>query len=558
MTDAAFARPLLLLLALILPLATGAALYLYLLRRRSAAEALGDPALVRRLAGVELGRFPRRRAALVMGAAAALGIAAAGPRFGAPGARGGAGDTVLVLDASRSMLAADVRPNRLERERALARRVVRSLPAERIGLVAFAGRGFVLSPVTTDASALELYLDAVGPEIATSGGSSLAAAIRQGTYLLLGNRGDARPRSLVVISDGEALEERAAVLQAAARAGQAGIAIHTVGVGTPAGARVPTVDRETGRQTGWTRDPAGRIVVSRLDPELLRAVARASGGRYLELGDAGAAAALLRTLGGDVAAARGAGGTAELPEPWIVLALLLLGADAVLERRAGGRRAALALLLLAAGCDRADRAFQAGDFGRAAELYAARLERGDSSPRLRYNLGTARLLGGEYPAARAALEKAARASHTPVRQAAWYNAGNADLEPAAADTAGGAARRVALRRAAASYKRALLLRPDDADAKWNLEVALRLLERERRAPDQPRQSPQEQGSGGGGGGQSRAAPQPKPGPAGGVGNANLTPAEAARILAGAETAERATQRERLRRDRGGRRALRDW
>lgn len=293
-----FDDPRLLWLALVLPALVAAGFWLWARRRRRAADALGSAALLERLGAGDLRRSPTLRVALVAGAAAALGIAAAGPRWGLESVeeRSSAADLVLALDVSKSMLARDVAPNRLERERVLARRVLREMGGDRIGLVAFAGRAYVLSPMTVDHGALQLYLDALDPEIVSQGGSSLAAAVRQATDLARGPQ-DAGRGAVLLVTDGEALEEEESVRQAADRAVRVGITIHTVGVGTESGAPVPFYVE--GQGTGsYVRGPDGEIVVSRLNEDLLRDVARRTGGRYIALDRAGATDAVIDALEG--------------------------------------------------------------------------------------------------------------------------------------------------------------------------------------------------------------------------------------------------------------------
>ncbi|HUG42204.1 MAG TPA: VWA domain-containing protein [Longimicrobiales bacterium] len=292
-----FDDPGLLWLALALPAVLVGAQMLWARRRRRAADALGSAALLERLGAGDLHRFPVVRVVLIAAAGASLGIAAAGPRWGLESVeeRSSAADLVLALDVSKSMLARDVAPNRLERERVLARRLLRELGGDRIGLVAFAGRAYVLSPMTVDHGALQLYLDALDPDIVSQGGSSLASAVRQASDLARGPQ-DAGRGSVVLITDGEALEEEAPVLEAADRAARVGITIHTVGVGTPGGAPVPESDGDVAR--GYKRGPDGEIVVSRLNEELLREVARRTGGRYVRLDQGGATEAVLSALQG--------------------------------------------------------------------------------------------------------------------------------------------------------------------------------------------------------------------------------------------------------------------
>src|SRR5690606_36477868 len=213
----------------------------------------------------------------VVPAAAALGFATLGPRWGTrtePTESRSAND-VLTMDISKSMLAPDISPDRLERARLLARRIVHEMRTDRIGLVVFAGRAYVLSPLTTDHGALDLYLDALDPQIVSQGGSSLAVALTQAADLARGRVETGGDRAVVLVSDGEALEEADAVRNAAERAARAGVRVFTVGVGTDAGSPIPDYDA-AGRSQGYKRDENGEIVISRLDTGLLRDVARAT------------------------------------------------------------------------------------------------------------------------------------------------------------------------------------------------------------------------------------------------------------------------------------------
>lgn len=291
-----FDSPGLLWLVLALPLVAGLGLWLWVRKRRRALHALGSPDLLQRLGAGDLGHFPAPRLPLLIFAAAALGFAAAGPRWGLESVdeQSSAADLVLALDVSKSMLARDIEPNRLERQRVLARQILRELPGDRIGMVAFAGRAYVLSPMTVDHGALQLYLDALDPDIVSQGGSSLASAIRQAADLARGSR-DAGRGAVVLISDGEALEEEAAVRDAAERAARVGITIHTVGVGTVEGAPIPE-GGEGDQVASYKRGPGGEIVITSLGEDLLRDVASVTGGRYARLGEAGATDAVLSAL----------------------------------------------------------------------------------------------------------------------------------------------------------------------------------------------------------------------------------------------------------------------
>jgi Ca-activated chloride channel family protein len=328
------AHPELVHLIPLLPAVVGGAMLLYARRRRQAAEALGVAGLVRRLTPADLTAAPNRRILLVTLAAMLLGVALAGPLWGVESvpAEGGNADVVLVLDASSSMLVRDLEPNRLAWEKRTARALLDRFEGSRVGLAIFAGRGYALSPLTTDFSALRLYLDGLSPDMVTQGGTSLSDAVMQSLGLLSEARGEAPSGSLVVISDGDALEEHDDVLRAADVARRAGVPISTVATGTPAGGPIPDVDPQTGKQAGWKREPTGDIALSRLGGDLLREVAQRTGGVYVDATAPDAATRVAAAVRSAPSRARANGDTApgNRYEWFAAAALLLLALDALL------------------------------------------------------------------------------------------------------------------------------------------------------------------------------------------------------------------------------------
>jgi Ca-activated chloride channel family protein len=334
-----WARPDLLALIVLLPIIVAVGVMMYARRRRRVADALGQQQLVRRLGAGDLRRFPVLRALLLTLAAACLGVAVAGPRWGTERVetRSRAFNLVLALDVSRSMLSRDVQPSRLEREKLLARQLLRELGSDRLGLVAFAGRSYVLSPLTTDHAALELFVDAADPDIVSQGGTSVAAALAQAADLARGDDRAGGDRAIVLVTDGEALEEEGDVIAAADRAAQLGVKVHAVGIGTPQGSPIPDRDPNTGRVLGYKRDENGDVVISRLDESLLKDIARRTHGTYVNLEEPGATAALLSTLRQmNRAPVQGGRSTQDKEQfAWFAgAALLLLALDTLTNRRA--------------------------------------------------------------------------------------------------------------------------------------------------------------------------------------------------------------------------------
>jgi Ca-activated chloride channel family protein len=478
-------------------------------KRRRRLAVLGQEGIVSRLIPASATRWPTARVILLSLATIFAGIAFAGPRWGTERAivRAGGADIVLALDASLSMRATDERPDRLERMKQEARRFLAASPSDRFGLIAFAGRSYILTPLTVDKGALELYLDNLDPSVVGQAGSSLARAIRQGTDLLLTSRSGS-DRALVIMSDGEAFEPESDVVEAARRAAQAGITLVTVGFGTTAGATIP--ERSAGGQT-LKRDENGQTVVSRHNPELLQAAARAANGVYIEASATDKAANVRRSLATLRRQGRMAQAGAERRprfQLFLIPAFLCLLADTLLAERRGARRPApaaartatsVALLVLAlpararAAETEGDELFRARRYAEAAEAYRREIMRGDRSPRVQYNYGTALILAGRADEGIETLERAALSPDLETRYRALFNLGYVFLQRGR--SLEGDAATQAFAAAVDAYKRALRARPDEIDAKWNYELARRR---------------QRAGGGGGGGGETPEPVQEDP------------------------------------------------
>ena len=221
----------------------------------------------------------RLRLGLMAGGLAALILALARPQWGRATVeieRTGV-DLVVALDVSRSMLASDAGvTNRLTAATTALRHLLRQLGGDRLALLVFAGEARLLAPRTRDISALERALAAVDTTILSAPGSDLAQAIVQARACF--DRAAPGPRTLLVVSDGEQLEGDA--VGAARAAAQDDVRVHTAGVGSAAGARLPRGLREP---SGFARNAAGREVFSRRDERQLQRMAVAGGGRYVRL-----------------------------------------------------------------------------------------------------------------------------------------------------------------------------------------------------------------------------------------------------------------------------------
>lgn len=482
----------------------------------------------------------RARAWRMAGVLALAGVALAGPRWGvARSAIASRGiDMAIALDASLSMLAPDERPSRLERMKQEVRRLRAMAPADRVALIAFAGRSYILTPLTADDGALELFLDNLDPSVVGEAGSSLARAMRQGAELLAASDG-AADRALVVMSDGEAFEPPAEIEAAGREVARQGIHLVTVGFGTPAGSTIPV--REDGRAS-VKRDADGQVVVTRYTSATLAAAARAADGEFIPA-EAGDKASRVRRALRDLRTARRAGGVHDdlvLRVSWfLVPALLLLLWDTAREpvdprrpRRAGrgGMTASMAVvaLLVPLGCARGpDPAalYEAGEVRQALAAYQRALAAGDSTPGLRFNLGTAYLASDSLTRGAELLEAVRREADGEVRMRARYNAAVAALRKAREPGVPDADQWLALARE--SLRALLRERPGDRDAKWNYELALR--------------TPPPGGGGGGGGGGEGQGKAPESGEAPPPSGGGLDARQAEALLNSAAREERDVQ-----------------
>lgn len=183
-------------------------------------------------------------------------------------------DVMIALDVSKSMLAQDLAPNRMAKAKQLVSRLIDKLPDDRVGLVLFAGRAYMQMPLTTDHSAAQLYVNSAGPNMVPTQGTVIAEALRLSNAAF--NPKEKKYKAIVLITDGEDHDPEA--VEMAKKLAEMGVMICTVGVGSTEGSRIP--DEGGG---DWKRDAAGNVVVSALNDKLLREIASAAGGEYVEL-----------------------------------------------------------------------------------------------------------------------------------------------------------------------------------------------------------------------------------------------------------------------------------
>ena len=184
-------------------------------------------------------------------------------------------DIVFAMDVSRSMLAEDVAPNRLEKSKQLVSQIIKQLGNDRIGIVAYAGSAFPVLPITTDYGVARMFLQSMNTEMVSSLGTSLDEAIELSlTYF---DDKSKTSKLLILISDGEDHSEGAESM--AEEANKAGMKIITVGIGTEKGANIPL--KRNGIVEGYQKDNNNEIVVTKLNRPILESIAKATKGGYV-------------------------------------------------------------------------------------------------------------------------------------------------------------------------------------------------------------------------------------------------------------------------------------
>lgn len=521
-------------------------------RRRRVSEAMSHSVVLdRTIVGT------RRNVSVIrLAGIAFLLIALAGPQFGVElvETRSDARQVVIAVDVSLSMLAPDVKPNRLERAKSSLSLLIDQLRGERIGVVAFAGDAQTICPLTQDADAAKQLLGALDVGAVPTPGTAIGRALRTSVAMLGRYPGG---KAVVLLTDGE--DHKSDPLGAAREAAAAGVSVFTVGIGTPEGELIPA---ESGAHH---KDAKGVTVVSRLDEASLAQIARETGGAYYRTTPGSDEIADIAKRVRELDTAKGVSGTANLwrnryawpaSAAFLLLLLELILPLVPIKKEASrtpasavASAALLAMLALFAAAPAAaataEGSLRAGNRLYTKEKYEAALEsygeaaaKKPKDPRPAFNAGAALYRLEKLDDATAIYEAVAARKDIPVgtRAAALYNLGNTRFM--GGDFPG----------AASAFRGALALAPGDPDARHNLAVTLQKLKNPppppKKKPDQKKNDPKKpedkkdkpQGGGGGEDEQPKSPPKTRPQDA-------LTKEEAERILRAVNEREKQSQRQ---------------
>jgi Ca-activated chloride channel family protein len=420
-------------------------------------------------------------------------------------------DLLFALDTSKSMLAEDIKPNRIKRAHLAILDFVQQLEGDRVGLLPFAGSAYLMCPLTMDYDAFEQSLSAVNTNLIPKGGTNIAEVIRKAREVL--NNG-ANHKILIILTDGENLQGNA--VEAAEDGAKEELTIYTVGVGTSAGELIPL-----GSKAGFLKDSSGNFVTSKLDQAALTEIAEKSGGLYVPLGNSGQGLETiyqqkLSLIPKEELAERRHKIPLERFEWPLGGALLLLLLEFIISERknngppplfsklkgkfrslsAGKLTVLLFLLLISSGrahASQGEDAFEREEFLKAAEYYSTQLESDPENPSLHYNYGASSYKNNMYDEAIESFSKALKSDDIHLQEMAYFNMGNSHYQKGTETLQADPQKSVEQwSLAIESLTSAIELNPEDTNAAHNLDLIKKQLEELEKQIENQEQNQQDQ------------------------------------------------------------------
>jgi Ca-activated chloride channel family protein len=396
-------------------------------------------------------------------------------------------DVMIALDVSKSMLAQDVKPSRLERAKQLLTKLVDKLSNDRIGIVVFAGKAYMQMPLTADHGAAKMYIGSCGTDMVQTQGTVISEALKMCFNAF--STHEKKYKAVVLISDGEDHDEGS--LEVAGQMAEEGVIINTVGIGSPDGA--PIADPVTNE---YKKDKDGNTVVTKLNETELKDIADKGNGIYQLFSSTDDVVARLdsqfETMDQRTVTEDSLVNYQSFFQWFLIAALLFLLAESFLSERKMVRKqsataanrsaiqktAALSILTLLFSLGlfaqkeneiikKGNDSYVKSEYGTAAEQYKKVAEKNASNATAQYNLGNALYKDSKTDEALKAYDNAIESAKSPSeKEQAYYNKAvvlqNNKKLPECID----------------AYKKALRISPDDQDARLNLQKALKQLQQE--------------------------------------------------------------------------------
>ncbi len=484
-------------LYLLTSVAVLAGVFFFALKKKEATrKKMGDPELVRLLTSAYRPKAYLLKFILKIAAIALLVIALANLRRPAGEqkiSRSGI-DVMIALDVSKSMLAQDIKPTRLDRAKQLLSRLTDKLGNNRVGIVIFAGKAYLQMPLTGDLAAAKMYLSAATTESVPTQGTVIGDALKM-CYASF-NTKEKKYKSVVLISDGEDHDESA--VKIAEQMAASGVVIHVIGIGSAQGA--PLMDETTNQ---YKKDAEGNTVITKLNEEELSQIAQKANGQYqlyqnTETAVAGILSQLSsmeqRTITDDSLV-----NYESYFQLFLLLAFILLLAEFFIAERKKMKNslskikpvvaAGICILLVSnsyaqeenAIIKKGNDAYRENEYSKAADAYSEAAKLNPKNPAALFNLGNATYKADKKEEAIAAYEEAIEQLNAPVEKGnAYYNKGvvlqNDKKLPECIE----------------AYKNALKLDPANEDARQNLQKALQQQKKEQQKKEQQKNKQEQQ------------------------------------------------------------------
>lgn len=399
-------------------------------------------------------------------------------------------DLMIVLDVSKSMLATDIKPDRLERARQLISKVIEQMPNERIGLVIFAGRAYLQMPLTIDHQAAKMFISAITTDDVPTQGTVISGALRMAQAAF--NPNDKSYKSVLLISDGEDHDKEAE--KAANELAKDGIMVNTIGIGSPEGALIP--DEITGQ---YKKDREGNTVISKLNEAGLRKIADITHGTYQLYSNPDEIISRLKKQLAQIEMGSILSDSSYLSfhqfySYFLIAAFILLIIEMLLsEKKRRALRSAFSLLFVLGFIQPVyaqstnetirdgNKFYQERKFDQAEKEYRRALEDSKNNDIAGYNMGNVQYRQNRLEEAVKYYDQTIQTtSNIQTRQNAYYNKGVA-LQTAEK-----------LPECITAYKNALLLNPDDEAARQNLQRALQKQKEQQQQQQQENQQKKKQ------------------------------------------------------------------
>ena len=458
-------------------------------KKKNSIKKIGDPELVSQLMGQYNSRSFFRKFLMVSIAMALLIIALANLRLpsGAEKVNRTGLDVMIAMDVSKSMLAQDIKPTRLDRAKQVLSRLIDRLGNNRVGIVIFAGKAYLQMPLTGDLAAAKMYLSSATTESVPTQGTVIGDALKM-CYASF-NPKEKKYKTVILISDGEDHDEEA--VKIAQQMAAEGVVINTIGIGSASGA--PIMDAATGQMK---TDVEGNMVISRLNEESLREIAKKGNGNYQLFSNT---EEVVGTLTGQLATMDQRSVTEDslinyksLSQIFLALALAFLLIELFIsemkKKKAGGLKVAATVIMAISGSavfaqgekamiKEGNDAYKKADYPAATQSYGKVVEKNPANATAQYNLGNALYKSEKTEEAIAAYDKSVTQLSKPVEKSnAYYNKGvvlqNNKQLPECID----------------AYKNALKLDPNNEDARQNLQKALQQQKKEDEKKDKEKKN----------------------------------------------------------------------